>query len=149
MQVTTMNTLEPKPVLSSEKEALYLPAEMSAFTIDHTTYYYTGGLDLPGSYYCMILCIIVINNFMMYVTQAHARTHTHARTRTHANTHACKHARTHAHARMHTRTHTTRSARTHTTRAHTHHAHACAHAHTTRTHTHARIANIHAFFRFL
>ena len=49
MQVTTMNIHDPKPVLSSEKEALYLPPEMSAFTIDHTTYYYAGGVELPGN----------------------------------------------------------------------------------------------------
>ena len=49
MQVTTVNTLDPKPVLSSEKAALYLPVEMSAFTVDHTSYYYTGKVDIPGT----------------------------------------------------------------------------------------------------
>lgn len=41
MQVTTSRTLEPKPFLSSEKESLFLPKEVSALHVDHTTYYYT------------------------------------------------------------------------------------------------------------
>lgn len=48
MQVTTSRTLEPKPFLSSEKESLFLPKEMSALHVDHTTYYYTEDETLLG-----------------------------------------------------------------------------------------------------
>ena len=55
MQVTTAKSPEPKPFLSSEKEALFLPLEMAAVHFDHTMYYYTGGNDLPGQW-CDCIC---------------------------------------------------------------------------------------------
>ncbi|XP_065646748.1 bridge-like lipid transfer protein family member 3B isoform X2 [Hydra vulgaris] len=47
MQVTTSKTMENKPFLSSEKEALYLPKEMPAIYIDHSMYYYAQNVNLP------------------------------------------------------------------------------------------------------
>eukprot|EP00111_Clytia_hemisphaerica_P007740 TCONS_00022484-protein len=47
MQVTTPSTHNPQPFLKSAKESLFLPKEMPAIQLDHTTYYYTGSTDLP------------------------------------------------------------------------------------------------------
>ena len=54
MEVTTTGREEPKPFLGSDKESLFLPDEMNAFFLDYTTYYYMGGLHLPGIIILMI-----------------------------------------------------------------------------------------------
>eukprot|EP00794_Sanderia_malayensis_P017924 gene17924-19706_t len=47
MEVTTGDRQEPRPFLSSEKEALFLPADMNAIFLDFTSYYFLGQRPLP------------------------------------------------------------------------------------------------------
>ena len=48
MQVTNSKSFEPLPFLCSEKEALFLPKDMSAVHIDYTEYYFMGSTDMLG-----------------------------------------------------------------------------------------------------
>ena len=50
MPVTTSNvTKEEAAFLSSDKKALYLPSDMSAFQLDFTQYYYPGSVGSAGN----------------------------------------------------------------------------------------------------